>query len=224
VVAGVTSSSVHDIYPVLACVAAVIGLLVAEQRNSRLGIWIAKPLAASAYVWSALAWGALQSSYGRWLLVGLICCWWGDLLLVPRHHRRAFRAGILAFLLGHVAYVIAFSQHRIDHWGLALGVGLALVLAGFVARWLGPKLPTAFRKLVWAYVAVISGMLIAAFGAAMGSGPAGIAIGAVLFAVSDLTVARDRFVSHAFVNRLLGLPLYFAAQLVLARTVTAIPA
>jgi len=212
------------VLPTLVCVVAVGALLVAEQRDSRLGILVGKLVAASAYVWSALSWGALQSSYGRWLLVGLVFCWWGDVLLVPRHHRGAFRAGIIAFLLGHVAYVVAFCQHRIDGLGLVVGVGVAGALAVYVARWLGPKLPTAFRKLVWAYVVVISCMLIAALGAARGSGPLGIAFGAVLFAVSDLTVARDRFVSHAFANRLVGLPLYFAAQLVLAHTVVSIPA
>jgi len=212
------------VLPTLVCVVAVGGLLVAEWRDSRLGIWIAKAVAASAYVWSALSLGALQSDYGRWLLVGLVFCWWGDLLLVPRHHRGAFRAGIVAFLLGHMAYIVAFIQHSIDGLGLVVGVGVAGALAVFVARWLGPELPSGYRNLVWAYVVVISGMLIAALGAARGSGPLGIAFGAVLFAVSDLTVARDRFVSHAFANRLLGLPLYFAAQLVLAHTVVSIPA
>lgn len=209
--------------PVLICVVAIAGLLVAERRDSRLGIWIGKGVAASAYVWSAVSWGALGSLYGRWLLVGLICCWWGDLLLIPRHHRGAFGAGIIAFLLGHLAYIVAFCQHRFAGWSLVLGSGLAVILAAFVARWLGPRLSTAFRKLVWVYVVAISGMLIAAFAAAGGSGPESIAMGVVLFAVSDLTVARDRFVLRAFANRLLGLPLYFAAQLVLAHTVVSIP-
>jgi len=40
--------------------------------------------------------------------------------------------------------------------------------------------------------------------------------GALMFLVSDLAVARDRFVAQGFINRLWGLPLYYAAQLVLA--------
>jgi hypothetical protein len=62
-------------------------------------------------------------------------------------------------------------------------------------------------------------MLVAAFATADGSGIWTIALGASLFAISDLSVARDRFVARAFVNRLWGLPLYFAAQLILASTV-----
>jgi hypothetical protein len=36
------------------------------------------------------------------------------------------------------------------------------------------------------------------------------------FYLSDLAVARDRFVARAFVNRLWGLPLYYAAQILFA--------
>jgi hypothetical protein len=44
-------------------------------------------------------------------------------------------------------------------------------------------------------------------------------VGALLFFVSDLAVARDRFVSPGFANAAWGLPLYYAATLVLAATV-----
>jgi uncharacterized membrane protein YhhN len=43
-----------------------------------------------------------------------------------------------------------------------------------------------------------------------------VAAGALLFAASDLAVARDRFVRPALRNKLWGLPAYFAAQLLLA--------
>ena len=45
--------------------------------------------------------------------------------------------------------------------------------------------------------------------------------GALAFYLSDLSVARDRFIREAFVNRLWGLPLYYGAQLLLAATVRA---
>ena len=41
-------------------------------------------------------------------------------------------------------------------------------------------------------------------------------VGAVMFYGSDLAVARDRFVAPGFSNRAWGLPLYYAAQLVIA--------
>jgi hypothetical protein len=44
--------------------------------------------------------------------------------------------------------------------------------------------------------------------------------GALLFTASDISVARDRFVQPASVNRLWGWPTYFLAQIVLAWTVS----
>jgi uncharacterized membrane protein YhhN len=43
-------------------------------------------------------------------------------------------------------------------------------------------------------------------------------IGAALFFVSDLAVARDKFVDRTVVNRMWGLPTYFAGQLLIAWT------
>ena len=48
--------------------------------------------------------------------------------------------------------------------------------------------------------------------------PTAIWLGAGLFLVSDLFVARQRFVAPGFVNRLFGLPLYYVGQLLLAST------
>jgi uncharacterized membrane protein YhhN len=183
------------------------------------GKWLCKPLAAAAYVWAALAWGALESTYGRWLLAGLVLCWWGDVLLIPRQRRAWFRAGILAFLVGHLAYIAAFLHLRIGLLGLVMGNLMAAALVWLVWSWLGPRLPSDYRRLVAVYVIVICAMLVAAFAAADGVDRWAIALGATFFALSDVSVARDRFVTKAFVNRAWGLPLYFAAQLILASTV-----
>ena len=205
--------------PVVVCAVAVGALLVAEARHSRPAVWLTKPVTAGAYVWAVIEWGAWGSGYGRWLLLGLVLSFLGDVLLIPRSRRRWFRSGILAFLLAHVAYVVAFLQLPIGMAGLVLGNLCAAGLAWLVLTWLIPRLSAGFRRLVMAYVAVICAMLVVAFASADGSGIWTIALGASLFAISDLSVARDRFVARAFVNRLWGLPLYFAAQLILASTV-----
>ena len=205
--------------PVLVCALAVVGLLLAEALSSRRGVWLTKPAAAAAYVWAAIGWGAWGSSYGRWLLLALALSFCGDLLLVPRSRRSWFRAGMVAFLLAHVAYVVAFLRLPIGLNGLLLGNLCAAGLAWLVLSWLIPRVPEGFRGLVVAYLGVICGMLVAAFASAEGSGIWTIALGGSLFAISDLSVARDRFVSRSFLNRLWGLPLYFAAQLILASTV-----
>ncbi|MBW2297136.1 MAG: lysoplasmalogenase, partial [Deltaproteobacteria bacterium] len=43
--------------------------------------------------------------------------------------------------------------------------------------------------------------------------------GALSFYVSDLFVARDRFLKNESLNRLLGLPLYYGGQFLLAFSV-----
>jgi hypothetical protein len=62
-------------------------------------------------------------------------------------------------------------------------------------------------------------MVVCAIGAAAAGAPLAAAVGAVLFAASDVSVARDRFVGAGFSNRLWGLPLYVGAQLLLAASV-----
>jgi hypothetical protein len=40
-----------------------------------------------------------------------------------------------------------------------------------------------------------------------------------MFFVSDLAVARERFIEHTFLNKTWGLPLYYGGQLLLATSV-----
>ena len=44
-------------------------------------------------------------------------------------------------------------------------------------------------------------------------------VGAVSFYLSDVFVARDRFLKSEFVNRLIGLPMYYCGQFLLAFSV-----
>jgi len=196
--------------------AAVAALLAADYRGWRPGIWFAKPLASSVFVAAALAHGALSSRYGVLVLAGLALSWLGDVLLISAD-TRLFRAGIAAFALAHVAYVAAFAARAFEPARAALAavpVAVAVVLA---ARWLRPHLPADMAVPVNAYMAIISAMVVAAAGAS--GADARILAGALLFYVSDLSVARERFVAPSPWNSLVGLPLYYGAQLVLAATV-----
>jgi uncharacterized membrane protein YhhN len=207
---------------ILACAAAVCGLLYAEARQSQPGIWLTKPVASLAFLGVALSSGALDSMYGRWVLLGLVLCLAGDVLLIPRGRPAVFRAGVLAFLLGHVAYSAAFLGQPRAVPGLAAGGAVLLGALLVVWRWLAPTLPADMRGSVRAYLVVIGVMATLACGVTAAGGPAGIALGAIAFTASDVSVARDRFVRHQFLNRAWGLPLYYAAQVVLALTPAAI--
>lgn len=204
--------------PYAVCAVAVAGLLVAEQRGSRAGLWLTKPLASLAFLWVALAAGALESSYGRWVLLGLALCLAGDVLLIPQERNAAFRAGVFAFLAGHLAFSVAFLSRPIDPYGLAVAaVALAIALAA-VLRWLSPSVTADMVLPVRAYLVVIGIMSVLACGVTAAGGPWAVAAGALAFTASDVSVARDRFVRHEFLNRAWGLPLYYAAQLLIGTT------
>jgi len=197
---------------------ALAALLFSEWRESRTGVWLAKPLASTGFLLTALAAGALSSAYGRAVLVALVLSWLGDVLLIPKQSRRAFLAGLASFLLGHVAYAVAFLLRGIDPEASVVAAALVAVPSLAVLRWLWPFVPDRMRVPVVAYVGVISLMVVCALGVAGFRAHTSIALGALAFYASDLAVARQRFVAESFTNKLWGLPLYYGAQLLLAST------
>jgi uncharacterized membrane protein YhhN len=206
---------------ILATLIALALLLVSEARGSRAGVWVWKPLASTGFVATALAAGALDTSYGRWVVVALVLSWWGDVLLIPRA-RAAFALGLASFLAGHLAFAGGFVARGVSlPWLLATAIVL-LLPALVVLRWLAPHVPDALRLPVRAYVVAISSMVACAFGTWAHAGGGGLLLGALMFFVSDLAVARERFVAHGFVNKTWGLPLYYGGQLFLAASVAAV--
>jgi uncharacterized membrane protein YhhN len=201
---------------IIVCAVAVSGLLLAEQRRSEVGKWLTKPAASAAFVAVALASGALESVYGQLLLAGLLLCLVGDVLLIPEQRPAVFRAGVFAFLAGHVAYAAAFLTRPLSATWMMVAAALILLVLWQVWRWLRTTLPRDMRVPVQAYFAVIGVMSILACGVTGAGGPAVVAVGALAFTASDISVARDRFVRPQFLNRAWGLPLYYAAQVLLA--------
>lgn len=204
--------------PFALCAVAVVALLVAEDRGSQRGLWFTKPVASAAFLWAGLRAGALADTYGRLVLLGLALCFAGDVLLIPRDRPGVFRAGIFAFLLGHVAYGAAFLGRPLAPVGLAAGAVVLGAVLLTVLRWLGKSLPADMAGPVRVYMLVIGVMAALACGVTAAGGPWAVAVGALAFTASDISVARDRFVRHRFINRAWGLPLYYAAQLLLATT------
>ena len=207
---------------------ALLALLFAERRPPRIGVRarqrrdrlrvISKVLASSAFV----ALGALGPRLAQHpvFFVGVCLAAVGDVCLLPRSSRGWFLAGLVSFLLAHVAYTVAFAQLPLS-WLVVAVVGAALALPALaVLRWLWPHLPERMRVPVLAYVVAITLMVDVAVAAALAGATIWIPIGAVLFYLSDLTVARHRFVDDADINRLVGLPLYYAAQFILATLLT----
>jgi uncharacterized membrane protein YhhN len=152
------------------------------------------------------------------LCAGLILCLAGDVFLALPD--RFFKVGLVSFFFGHVFYILAFAAIvPMGQW-LSLGGLLFLILSITVFLWLRPHL-RAMAMPVLAYVLVITVMVSAAW-AVYGktllpiSGRALIFLGAVSFYFSDIFVARNQFMKKEFVNRAIGLPLYYTGQFLLA--------
>ncbi len=193
---------------------AVAALLWAELKLSRLGVWLTKPIASTLFVVAALLAGALDSTYGQLILLGLLFSWLGDVFLIPKQ-QRFFIAGLGSFLLAHLAYSGAFLLQPLALLPLAFAAIAMAIVAGLILRWLWAHLTKSFRPAVVSYLVAISLMVVLASGTIAATGLQ-LVIGAVMFAASDIFVARDRFVSPSVANRLWGLPLYYAAQLIFA--------
>ena len=216
----------------LGCALACAVLVVAEWRGLAHLRIAAKLVASAAFVAAgALAFelgrhgetGADHGQLGHAIVTGLVLGAIGDACLLARG-KRWFLAGLVAFLLGHLAYVAGIAMvEPAERWWADAG-WLAAVPAGAGLAVLWPRLGS-LRLPVIAYVATISVMVIAAVAAARGAAlpdPARgrLVAGASAFFVSDLAVARDRFVAPRFANKLWGLPAYYAGQILLAWSIT----
>jgi uncharacterized membrane protein YhhN len=200
------------------CMLATLGLLWAEARHARVPRAAFKTVASSAFIAVALAAGAMATPYGRLILMALALSWLGDVLLLAQRSA-VFLAGLGAFLLAHVVYAWAFAGGPLHGGALLAGAALMLVVGGLVLRAFWPRLKPLYRVAVPAYVVAIGAMCTLAIGVGAASGAWWLPVAALAFAASDISVARDRFIGHAFANKAWGLPLYYAAQLVLAASV-----
>ena len=202
------------------CVVAVALLLVAEHRGSRPARAVFKTSASLAFVATAWLLGAAGSEYGQFILAALALGLVGDVLLLS-DRSQAFLLGLFAFLCSHAVFGAAFVSAGVAPVATTVAAVVALPVGLLIALWLWPHLGPAFRVAVVAYIVVILAMCSLAAGNAALHGAWWVLVGAVVFALSDIAVARDKFVAPALVNRLWGLPAYYGAQLLLAWSVRA---
>jgi len=195
---------------------AVVALLFLDLRVPAAG---AKLIASSAFIGVAIVSGAWQSTFGRFVLVGLLFSWCGDMFLIGTSDT-TFLSGLIAFLLAHVAYIAAFIRLGYNRtWAIISAVPVAIVAVA-VFSWLQPHIPAELDTPVKTYIAVISLMVVYAFGTRGAGATKLILAGALLFYVSDLSVAALRLVQTDWPTYILGLPFYYGGQVCLALSVS----
>jgi uncharacterized membrane protein YhhN len=182
-------------------------LVACEIRGWARGRQLSKLSASLCFVLLPIAGHAFANhpddyGYATVMMAGLILGAIGDAALLA-HGSTGFLIGLGSFLLGPMAL-----------WAIPLAAG-AIAL-----RWLWRHLGN-MRIPVIAYVTVITAMMLAAIAVFHDSARAPtfrylVGAGATLFFISDLAVARDKFIAPGWRNKVWGLPAYYAGQLLLA--------
>ena len=171
---------------------------------------IVKP-AALALLILAFALREGPSDVKRLVLAALAASLAGDaLLLWPA----LFLPGLVAFLIAHGFYIAAFSR-RIRFLPSRAAVVAIGAFAAFVLASIWPGVGAALRAPVAIYVAIVVIAAAQATGRAMvlrDRASVAVAAGAILFMLSDLTLALARFAHVAWPADLWTLPTYYLAQ------------
>lgn len=209
----------------LAAVAVLVAVLAIRahylEDRQRWQVYAFKPLATLLILALALSLSPARPDYQWAIAAGLVLSTAGDVfLMLPRDR---FVAGLASFLLAHLCYLRAFSIE------VPFGAGLLLwlpffVAGGMVVALVWPGLKPALRGPVVVYVIVIAAMAGQATGRWYAAGSAvalAAAVGAGLFVVSDAVLAIDRFRWPFRAARAVTLTTYWAAQLLIAISVSA---
>jgi len=194
--------------------------------------WLEKPTGnARAAVKTApvlfLALYVLSVGGPGWLAAALLLGALGDLCLAYDDDR-AFMAGLTAFLLSHIAYVVLFWPMAdpvliwAEAWRLAFAGVLAVLVPAFILALQRPAGSLALPVAVYGLVIGIMGVTALAVADAV------IFLGAALFLSSDTALAAEKFLvapGRPF-DRLLRLFVwasYYAAQFVFTLAVAGLP-
>ncbi|HEV8314471.1 MAG TPA: lysoplasmalogenase [Burkholderiaceae bacterium] len=210
-------------------VAAIASALLAMLAGPLQLPWLAfvfKPLTTILILVYAWPRGAGEPLVRRWLLAGLVLSLLGDVaLLWPQ---QGFLPGLIAFLLAHLSYIVAFSRRaRFAARWQPFALYAAVALAILSQLWSG--LPAALRGPVMAYVLCLAAMAAqaaVAWWVARGSEHEvrlrSAAIGGALFVASDALLATDKFLVPLPAPALWILATYWAAQWCIASSLQAL--
>lgn len=177
--------------------------------------FVAKPAAMIALIGVAIALTPADATVRTFFVAALVLSLAGDVaLMLPRER---FVAGLVAFLLAHLAYIVGLGIIGLRAGsisGVVVGLGLVGLVVGSVGRRVFGAVRADQPKLlapVAVYMGVISAMVVAAFATGQ---PLAVA-GAALFYVSDATLAWNRFVERRTWGRIAVIATYHVGQALL---------
>lgn len=171
-----------------------------------------------------LAYSANPTPFSKKILIGLIFGMIGDILLnlrfvFEKNGQKFFLAGILAFLIGHVMYLLAIIPNAVNLWiCTAIGALLAASLLAYIFKTMEVKM--AFKIFGIFYLGAIIIMTTIAVVIAIFRPQASsviFALGAVLFTASDIVLIFNTFSGTSrFSLRVINLTLYYIGQILIS--------
>ena len=199
--------------PVPFLVVTVVLLIRAEFKGAKQQFYVLKPVSTLLVILVALlslTTPNAQPSFTLWVTMALVLSLGGDVALMFESNR-AFLIGLVFFLLAHVVYCIAFTVPNGFYPQDLLTGAVLLVVAVAVYLYLRPGLGSA-KGPVLLYILVLCFMVNRAasafFGDAFTINQAWLmTVGAILFLLSDLVLAINRF-RHPMEKHRLSLFLY----------------
>jgi len=139
---------------ILALIIVLPGRYLSLNVSSKLMLMIASTCFVLIGLTSFLE---IRSKYGLFVFIGLIFCWFGDYL-------GNFRMTVIAFLLGHVGFILAFMFREVSRIRCLKALPVVLVAGGIIWYWLYPHIPQTEWLFIIGYIAIISAMVVFAFG------------------------------------------------------------
>ena len=222
------TAAVRRLLPFIGAIAALLAIASAPWALDRAWLnFVFKPLATLCVI----AWAALGRSddglVKRWIVIGLAFSLAGDVaLLWPV---QGFLFGLVAFLLGHVSYLVALTR-RVKFLASPPAFGVWAIVAASVLAYLWAGVPADLRAPVLVYVCALAAMAAQATSvwlARRGQAHAArwriVAIGGALFVLSDAILATDKFVGGIPMPTLWNLSIYWVAQWFIACAAVASP-
>jgi len=190
--------------------------IVAKQSGKRKFYYVLKPLTLLLIIAiPLLEFRDEYSTYAYLIITGLVFSLLGDLyLLFPEKY---FTNGLYSFLVAHILYILAFNQ-GVSTYCYAFLLPI-IVYIFIVTNYLKPKLG-GMKYPVFGYILIISTMLFSALNMDFQFGEISfVAIGAILFTISDTTLAFNKFYKKFYLAEPITLSSYFIAQLFFAMSI-----
>ena len=171
---------------------AVTDWWAVAHGDRRTEAW-AKPATLLALLGTAAALGATDTTAGTWLLVALAFGALGDVALLSDSLPR-FRAGLAAFLVGHLAYLASFVALGLPRPAWSWLVVVLILLSAVATRGVLPAAHRLDGPLLSGPIAGYTLVIAAMLACAWFTGEPLIALGAAIFVASDSVLSIDRFV------------------------------